>query len=398
MKTSKFLSFALLFAATGLTMNSCSVSDNEKMPEQVTDPIADKTMYYIVGQVSDESNQGLSGVEVETEGADAVQTDNNGEFKIEVEQKGDYTLKASKDGYLSVTANVSVASNASNRSSVSASMRLTKKAVAKSVNQTEETKIEDKDSKALITIPANTVNDAQTTVTMTPYVADQTITNTSSSVMNLYIETNKDISVTDDKSIEVSVKAPINSATFEELDVYKKTTLSRAAEGFAHIGKAKYNSTSQLYTFKLTEGTLEGDYAFAANYTRTESSTNTETIKEDKVDNSGNFEAKTDVSITYTAKMGWSYEQDPNNALLSNAIEAREGTEGIYNVSYNETTNVSGNSIMYWNAKNAYTTVTYTFNTTGRTTTVKLKKYTGVQFSYTNQSADQHSGGTSGAN
>lgn len=51
---------ALLLMATGAGLSSCSVSDNEKAPEEVNDPIKDVVEYYIVGQVM-ENNQGLAG-------------------------------------------------------------------------------------------------------------------------------------------------------------------------------------------------------------------------------------------------------------------------------------------------------------------------------------------------
>lgn len=64
-------------------------------------------------------------------------------------------------------------------------------------------------------------------------------------------------------------------------------------------------------------------------------------------------------------------------------------------MNYEEVTNVSGNSIMYWKAENKYNEVTYTFTLNNGTATAKLKKYTGVAFTYTNETANQHSGGTS---
>lgn len=75
MKTTKLVAMALLLIA-GACMSSCSVSDNEKSPEQVEDPIKDITEYYIVGQVK-EGDNALSGVTVSTSGLDAVTTDEN---------------------------------------------------------------------------------------------------------------------------------------------------------------------------------------------------------------------------------------------------------------------------------------------------------------------------------
>lgn len=53
MKTSKIVVMAFLLAATGMGLGSCAISDNEKTPEQVEDPILSKVQYYIEGKVSD---------------------------------------------------------------------------------------------------------------------------------------------------------------------------------------------------------------------------------------------------------------------------------------------------------------------------------------------------------
>lgn len=42
-------------------------------------------------------------------------------------------------------------------------------------------------------------------------------------------------------------------------------------------------------------------------------------------------------------------------------------------MNYEEVTNVSGNSIMYWKAENKYNEVTYTFTLNNGTATAKLK-------------------------
>lgn len=104
------------------------------------------------------------------------------------------------------------------------------------------------------------------------------------------------------------------------------------------------------------------------------------------------------MTIAYSAQMGWTYTAAPTGGLanlMKNAIASQEGTEGTYTMNYEEVTNVSGNSIMYWKAENKYNEVTYTFTLNNGTATAKLKKYTGAGFTYTNETANQHSGGTS---
>lgn len=121
MKTTKFMTMALLLAAASAGMSSCSVSDNEKSPEQVEDPIKDAVEYYIVGKVT-ANNSALSGVTVSTSGLDAVTTDANGQFTLTVEEQKEYTLEFAKDGYLKASTIVKL-SGLSNRSSVAVSVR-----------------------------------------------------------------------------------------------------------------------------------------------------------------------------------------------------------------------------------------------------------------------------------
>lgn len=415
MKTTKFMTMALLLAAASAGMSSCSVSDNEKSPEQVEDPIKDAVEYYIVGKVT-ANNSALSGVTVSTSGLDAVTTDANGQFTLTVEEQKEYTLEFAKDGYLKASTIVKL-SGLSNRSSVAVSVQMTQKAAEKDIpaNQnvlveanstnhtTEVSNAADANAVANIAtvgayIPKETI-EAGTKISMTQYVPEVTSTqvaqNSSAPVMAVYVETTGgDITATTANPVVLSVKNPTTDGThFESMEVYADAT-SRAS---ANLGTANYKAATQSYDLKLTSGTLSGSYEFRVSYTRT-ATAKTSVIKEGKVDNSGNFEAKKDVTIAYSAQMGWTYTAAPTGGLanlMKNAIASQEGTEGTYTMNYEEVTNVSGNSIMYWKAENKYNEVTYTFTLNNGTATAKLKKYTGVAFTYTNETANQHSGGTS---
>lgn len=415
MKTTKFMTMALLLAAASAGMSSCSVSDNEKSPEQVEDPIKDAVEYYIVGKVT-ANNSALSGVTVSTSGLDAVTTDANGQFTLTVEEQKEYTLEFAKDGYLKASTIVKL-SGLSNRSSVAVSVQMTQKAAeedipanqnvlveANSTNHTTEvSNAANAGAVANITtvgayIPQEAVGTG-TKISMTQYVPEVTSTqvaqNSSAPVMAVYVETTGgDITATEANPVVLSVNNPTTDGThFESMEVYADAT-SRAS---ANLGTANYKAATQSYDLKLTSGTLSGSYEFRVSYTRT-ATAKTSVIKEGKVDNSGNFEAKKDVTIAYSAQMGWTYTAAPTGGLanlMKNAIASQEGTEGTYTMNYEEVTNVSGNSIMYWKAENKYNEVTYTFTLNNGTATAKLKKYTGVAFTYTNETANQHSGGTS---
>lgn len=415
MKTTKFMTMALLLAAASAGMSSCSVSDNEKSPEQVEDPIKDAVEYYIVGKVT-ANNSALSGVTVSTSGLDAVTTDANGQFTLTVEDLKEYTLEFAKDGYLKASTIVKL-SGLSNRSSVAVSVQMTQKATeedipanqnvlveANSTNHTTEvSNAANAGAVANITtvgayIPQEAVGTG-TKISMTQYVPEAASTvvaqSSSAPVMAVYVETTGgEITATTANPVVLSVKNPTTDGThFESMEVYADAT-SRAS---ANLGTANYNAATQSYDLELTSGTLSGSYEFRVSYTRT-ATAKTSVIKEGKVDNSGNFEAKKDVTIAYSAQMGWTYTAAPTGGLanlMKNAIASQEGTEGTYTMNYEEVTNVSGNSIMYWKAENKYNEVTYTFTLNNGTATAKLKKYTGVAFTYTNETANQHSGGTS---
>ena len=417
MKTTKFMTMALLLAATGASMSSCSVSDNEKSPEQVVDPITDAVEYYIVGQVTENGNA-LSGVTVTTSGVDAVTTDNSGQFVLTVNDLTTYTLTFTKDGYLNASTDVAL-SGLSNRSSVAVSIQMTKKATEVSIPTGSDVLVQ-ANSAANATKVTTTTSDeasvagiasvgafisqeaiaADTKVSMTEYVPEAASTqsgqNVSSAIMAVHIETTSGRIDGSIAPVVLSVKNPANEGTaFQKVTVYKSGK-SRAAD--ESLGEAVYDANTNSYNYNVTT-TLNGSYEFRVSSTRNASGSATSLIKESKVDNSGNFEAKTNVTIAYGALMGWTYTTEPSDnglaALVKNAIEAQEGAEGTYTVNYEETTNISGNSIMYWKAENKYSTITYTFPLISGNVKAVLKKYTGAAFTYTNTVANQHSGGTS---
>lgn len=405
MKTSKILTWALLLSATTLGMSSCSDDDEERTPEIVTDPIAENVTYYIVGRTM-EGTTPLSGVTVSVDGQEAVETDNSGLFKISVNGKQTYTVKATKDNYLGMTATVSIPSNAENRSSVTADFVLTPKATTATLPANNEEAVIDETGdvgtisnieKAGIQVPANTV-DTNTDVTVTPYVASNSET---TSIMNLYIETSNEVPA---NNITLAVENASSQYYFTDVEVYKESDMSRAE---SQLGEAEYKSDTQTYQYVMKDGTLEGDYSFRIDAARQESGEQNEPVAdaENTVDNSGNFNAMNNVTINYSAPMGWEYVtapestvvgNDPISEQINNAIIASEGPQGVYNVNFSEQTNISGNHILYWNVESTYTTVNYTFALNdGQSVTVTVKKYTGAKFDYRIEDADGHSGGSS---
>ena len=404
MKTSKILTWALLLSATTLSMTACSDDDEERTPEIVTDPLAENVAYYIVGRTM-EGTTPLSGVTVSVDGQESVETDNSGLFRISVNGKQTYTVKATKDNYLGMTATVSIPNNAENRSSVTANFVLTPKATTATlpannneavIDETGEVETIASIEEAGIQVPANKV-ETNTDVTVTPYLASNSAT---TSIMNMYIETSSEVQA---NAIKLAVRNASSQYNFTNVEVYKESDMSRAE---SQLGEAVYNAETQTYQYELQEGTLEGDYSFRIDAVRQESGEQSEPIKdaENTVDNSGNFNAMNNVTINYSAPMGWEYVTAPESTVgndpiceqINNAIVASEGPQGVYNVNYSEQTSISGNHILYWNVESTYKTINYTFNlNNGQTVTVTVKKYTGTKFDYRIEDANGHSGGGS---
>lgn len=404
MKTSKILTWALLLSATTLSMTACSDDDEERTPEIVTDPLAENVAYYIVGRTM-EGTTPLSGVTISVDGQESVETDNSGLFRISVNGKQTYTVKATKDNYLGMTATVSIPNNAENRSSVTANFVLTPKATTATlpannkeavIDETGEVETIASIEEAGIQVPANKV-ETNTDVTVTPYLASNSAT---TSIMNMYIETSSEVQA---NAIKLAVRNASSQYNFTNVEVYKESDMSRAE---SQLGEAVYNAETQTYQYELQEGTLEGDYSFRIDAARQESGEQSEPIKdaENTVDNSGNFNAMNNVTINYSAPMGWEYVTAPESTVgndpiceqINNAIVASEGPQGVYNVNYSEQTSISGNHILYWNVESTYKTINYTFNlNNGQTVTVTVKKYTGTKFDYRIEDANGHSGGGS---
>ena len=245
-------------------------------------------------------------------------------------------------------------------------------------------------------MPADKV-DTNTDVTVTPYVASNSET---TSIMNMYIETSNEVQA---NAIKLAVRNASSQYNFTNVEVYKESDMSRAE---SRLGEADYDAETRTYQYNLQEGTLEGDYSFRVNAARQEGGEQDEPIEgaENTVDNSGNFNAMNNVTINYSAPMGWEYVTAPESTVgndpiceqINNAIVASEGPQGVYNVNYSEQTSISGNHILYWNVESTYKTINYTFNlNNGQTVTVTIKKYTGTKFDYRIEDANGHSGGGS---
>lgn len=416
MKTSKFVVMALLLAATGVSLGSCS--DDEKTPEQVEDPIMSTVQYYIEGIVSD-GNKGVAGVTVSTTGYDAVTTNDEGVFQLIVKEASEYTVEFTKDGYLNTSATANL-TGLSNRAVVAMTINMTSKAETVTVpadknvviepgNVTEATS--DEEISSISEVGAYIPNEAVeggTEVSMTAYIPESNITSTtqgdvSAAVSAIYVETaNGEITATEENPVILAVNNPSsNTATrFDKMTVYQNNVTATRANARQSLGEATYDAATNSYQLVLTSGKLEGSYEFHVNSTRTLGKESTNVLNEGTVDNSGSYEAKNNIPLTYEARMGWSFNSTIDSELaplIKNAVEANEGSESIFSISRNVTTSLSGKSILYWKAIGKSQNITYTFHLNTGDYKVELTKYNGVNIEYKVIEANQHSGGTSGS-
>lgn len=406
---------ALLLAATGVSLGSCS--DDEKTPEQVEDPIMSTVQYYIEGIVSD-GNKGVAGVTVSTTGYDAVTTNDEGVFQLIVKEASEYTVEFTKDGYLNTSATANL-TGLSNRAVVAMTINMTSKAETVSVPADTNVIIEpgkvteatgDEEVSSISEVGAYIPNEAVeggTEVSMTSYVPESDVEATaqgeiSSAVTAVYVETaNGSITATEENPVILAVNNPTSNDTrFANMTVYKVEAPATRAEEHQALGEAAYDATTNTYQLVLTSGKLEGSYEFHVSSTRTLGKESTNVLNEGTVDNSGSYEAKNNIPLTYEARMGWSFNSTIDSELaplIKNAVEANEGSESIFSISRNVTTSLSGKSILYWKAIGKSQNITYTFHLNTGDYKVELTKYTGVSFEYKVIEANQHSGGTSGS-
>lgn len=409
MKTNKILVMGMLMAMTGMAFTACNKNDDEKTAEIVDDPIKATTEYYINGTAVDASGKALEGVTVKAQDGTSATTEADGTFVMTVKATGNYTLSATKDSYLNANSAVSIASNATNRTSVNTSFIMTSKASALTIGDASKnvvistatnTQVEHLDevlTGMAVEIPANTENLKGASLSITSYIPEATAGNSEAAVGNLYIDTQSNIGASNVK-LAVANSASEGTATFEKLTVYKSSS-SRSGDNYEKIGDATLSNNKFVIT--MNNGDMKGDYSFRASYSS--SASNGKDTKSGEEDNSGSLKAIKNYKITYEEKTGWEYVEESGTdgvdenvmSMIYDAVKSSNGAEGVVTKTKTQTTNISGNSILYYTVDNNYTINTYTFKLTGnKTVTVKTKSYKSTNLKYQIVSADQHSGGS----
>lgn len=168
MKTkSKLFVCLVMCVAVMLGVGLVSCSEDEPTPEVIENPL-DAEAYYITGKVSQASTP-LEGVTVSTSGSE-TKSEADGTFQLEVAKKGDYTVSFVKEGFITVSVDTEIESDASKRSSVSIAQELTKASTPVTIKPDTEAVVSGgANSAASLSIPVGAVTEA-TDITVTEYM------------------------------------------------------------------------------------------------------------------------------------------------------------------------------------------------------------------------------------
>lgn len=299
-----------LLATMSVGIISCSEDDPK--PTIVENPL-DAEVYYIVGKVS-QGTAALEGVKVSTTGAE-VTTAADGAFQLEVKKKGDYQVSFTKSGFVTVSADATIASDAAKRSSVALLQALTKANAPVSVKPDQEAAVSGGEKSATtLNIPAGAVK-AATDITVTEFVPGAKKASTQANLSTINCQPD---GLTFEKPVKVIVKSQTSSAIYFA-DVIHSVEKSGV---WTKVGNASYDKASNGYATELTGFS---NHSFGPSYTVVAKGSSSEDLGEFVIDNLGNMSSK-EGDVTGKQKMGWIIDGDLN-ALLKAQFPALSATD-----------------------------------------------------------------------
>lgn len=416
-----FAADVIIMIVSAFLLTGCMIGDDEKKPEIVEDPLATTEEYYISGKIQGSNESALEGVTVKTDNDVSVVTDGMGLYTLKLTTKGAYALTFEKEGYLTINTKATFAANAANRSALNFSLVMSKKSSPVTVESTEEETVvipdENKET-TYVEIPPKAVTE-KTNISITSYlepIVVETVVPGSNKQVSPALETAY-FEPTGTQFTQPVVFAVANKAEkdnyFEELSLYHKSS-ENSDWVLESSTPVVFNIDANRYETKLTHFS---SYSIKIKSTKNTSNENaTEINATIKKDNSGNISAIRDFKIEFNEKAGWAFTEEPEvsiknslNGISNNSAKGlaemvrvcvsmlEGGYPGYYTIPHSLTTNISGNSILFYVNKAKYCDLQYTFKIKhkkeSKTIKVKVKRYTGMKETYTNQSADQHSGG-----
>lgn len=292
----------LLIAIVGLGIGSCS--KDEPTPQLVENPL-DSEVYYLAGTVTDGEN-GLEGVEIRTGDSEAT-TATDGTFQIEVPKKGaTYTVSFSKDGYIPVSAEAAVPSDATKSTVIALNQQLSK--LNEPVRVYPDSEVEIPEARREVTslfIPAGAVKE-MTDIIITEYLdgAKLSVEHISLSTVNFSPD-----GFIFEKPVEIKVKnATSNAISFDDVKHYVEKNGVWQEESEALFDKNKNAYVTELTGFS--------NHSFGPSCRMKDSGDSFEETVSMEVDNIGKMEA-TEKTITAKQKTGWEIEGDLSQSISS---------------------------------------------------------------------------------
>lgn len=433
MRKKSLLGMGMLLCAMFLGMSGCDSKDKDK-PEELPDPMKTTTEYYLVGMVSS-TDGAVKNAEVKLSDGAKATTDADGKYSFTLSEKGDYNLSITASGLEDFNTKVSIASSAANRSTTTLNIKMSKVVeytAPVTVNATEDVTIEvpgaaeipSEEPVAVVTVPAGGAEEGVTISAGSYEEASASVSTPATgeekkeehaAISNIAIKA-EPTDAEAQKPIVIAIPNPCKNADIY-FDPNNMIALKDAAvtKAWTDFGDVKYNKGQYEITIPKGEK-IAGKYSTKV---KAEKTTGKETVGEPnlangsesiKKDNSGNVSGIKDFEIKVAIKSGWEYTTTPAEALkaagaedaqlaatIARQIETTEGAPMVYTIERTLKTNISGNSILFYQNKAKYCNITYTFkvsvNGNIKDVKVALKSYTGSQENYINESSDKHSGG-----
>lgn len=287
-----FACFVLVFGVSiGLT--SCK-KDDAPTPEIVKDEVA----YYIVGEViSDEKP--LDGVTVSASGQEAT-TGADGTFELKVTQKGDFNVSFAKTGYITVTAEASIASNAQSKTSTAIRQTLTKKDDPVTIQPDEDVTITHDHTGITLFAPAGSVKEP-VDITMTSFIPGMKKIKSGSASLSLATLNLEPDGLTFENPIEISLANPAGEAVrFGNL----KHAIERSSSQ-EEVDDVTYDNEANAHKMALSGFS---NHAFVIAATIGAPASTTELLDTKVIDNLGKMSAKSE-TVSMTQKYGWTMDE-----------------------------------------------------------------------------------------
>ena len=399
------VALAMFFSATlGVGLTGCS--KDEPQPEIVENPL-DKNLYHIVGVVTSDDDKVLEGVTVAIGDAKTT-TDTNGAYQLSVDKIGNHLVAFAKEGYVSISKNVEIPSNATKNSAVAVNQELASANAAVSAHPDSDTEIiEVKRAVSSLFVPAGAVKQ-KTDISITEYL--EGASNTARASLST-------ISCTPDglkfeKPIELKVKNNMSTAIrFADVKHFVEKNGVWVEEG-----DAPFDAEKNAYMIEMNGFS---NHSARANSSKKDAGTSKVELNSIEVDNRGNMNAVAQ-KVTFKQKSGWEIKGDLSSqisaafsglsasdieglseALTRSIAQSQGSTVGVKEMEVSVAdAKISGDTkmIVSLQEKQKTTTMSYVMNYQGRDITfnIDVVTYAGVDTQITYEYGEHftdHSGG-----